>query len=267
MSAPLVTHGMPFEQYLAVDAISAHGLMQIERSPAHFDHARRQTHAPTPAQALGTLTHLAILEPEEYARRVRVAPDCDRRTKAGKEVYAAFDAEVGQIPGAVVVTPDQDARARGMREAVMHQPFARALLADGHAEVTLRWDLEATACKARPDFICVGHEAIVDLKTAADASPDAFAKSAGNWRYHLQTAWYADAAVTCGLGERAFVFLVVEPEPPHAAALYQLDEVSVESGRARYRRALDIYRECAAVGRWPGYSHQIQTIGVPRWAL
>lgn len=267
MSAPLVTHGMPFEAYLAVDAISAHGLMQIERSPAHFDHTRRQPHAPTPAQALGALTHLAVLEPEEYTRRVRIAPETDRRTKAGKEDYAAFEADVGRIPGAIIATPDHDATARGMREAVMRHPFARALLADGHAEVTLRWDLEATACKARPDWVCVGHEVIVDLKTAADASPDAFAKAAGNWKYHLQCAWYADAAVTCDLGERAFVFLVAEPEPPHAVALYQLDDVSVEAGRARYRRALDTYRECIAAGRWPGYFHQIETIGVPRWAL
>jgi len=75
---------MPFSDYLALDAMSAHGLMQIERSPAHYRHAIDTPHAPTPAQALGTAAHMAILEPDHYEAHAHVAPNVDRRTKAGK---------------------------------------------------------------------------------------------------------------------------------------------------------------------------------------
>lgn len=263
---PEITNDLPFADYLAIDAISAHGLMQIERSPLHFWHSRQTPRAPTPAQQLGTLTHLCVLEHDAYLATVRVAPDVDRRTKNGKEAAAAFESECAEI-GATVATPEQDAKARAMREAVMAQPFARALLADGHAEVTLCWDHEGTACKARPDWLCCGHEVIVDLKTAADASPAAFAKASGNFKYHMQAAWYSDAAERVGLGARAFVFIAVEPEPPYAVGLYRLDEHALHAGRIRYQRALDAYRECMATDAWPGYAREIQTIEIPKWAL
>lgn len=263
-----IINGLPFADYLKQDAISAHGLMQIERSPLHFRQSRLTPHAPTPAQALGTLTHLAVLEPDDYARRVRVAPECDRRTKAGKETAAAFDAECAEI-GAIVATAEQDALARAMREAVMAQPFARALLADGQAETTLQWTDADTglACKARPDWLCAGHQVIVDLKTARDASEQAFAKACGNFAYHLQASWYQDAVRACGLGERDFVFLAVEPEPPYAVALYQLDDEALRVGRIRARQALERYAECLAADRWPGYAKEILTLSIPRWAL
>ncbi|MFD2112059.1 PD-(D/E)XK nuclease-like domain-containing protein [Thiorhodococcus fuscus] len=266
-SKPGIHHGVAFEDYLALRAVSAHGLMQIERSPAHYRTSIETPHAPSAAQALGTLTHLCVLEPEEYRQRVRVAPAVDRRTKAGKETFAAFEAEVTAIPDAMIATAEQDTKARAMRESVMAQPFARALLADGAAEVTLLWDQDGTFCKARPDWLCSGHEVIVDLKTAADASEQAFAKACGNYRYHLQAAWYQDAVMRVGLGDRVFVFIAVEPEPPYAAGLYQIDDQALRVGRIRYERALETYRECVATNDWPGYAREIRTIELPKWAL
>lgn len=265
---PEITHGIPFEDYLAIDAISAHGLMQIERSPSHFWHSRQTPRAPTPAQQLGTLTHLCVLEHDAYLATVRVAPDVDRRTKNGKEAAAAFESECAEI-GATVATPEQDAKARAMREAVMAQPFARALLDDGRAEVTMQWTDAATGvnCKARADWVCAGHEVICDLKTAADASERAFAKACGQWSYHIQAAHYVDAALACGLGERAFVFVAVEPEPPHAVGLYQIDEEALCVGRIRRNRALETYCECLASDVWPGYATEILTLSLPKWAL
>ena len=258
---------MLFAEYLALDAISAHGLMQIERSPAHFWHARQEPHVATPAQALGTLTHLAVLEWDVYQESVRVAPELNRRTNAGKDAAAAFEAECDAI-GAVIATPEQDQKARAMREAVMTQPFARLLLADGQAETTLQWTVDGLACKARPDWLCGGHQVIVDLKTARDASPAGFAKAAGQYTYHIQDAWYSDAAARFQeIGERAFIFLAVEPEPPYAVGLYQLDDESRRVGRIRYQRAFDRYRECVESGVWPSYQTEITPLSLPKWAL
>lgn len=263
----MITHGVPFADYLTIDAISAHGLMQIERSPLHFWHGRQTPRAPTPAQALGTLTHLAILEWDRYQDAVVVAPDVDRRTKAGREAYKDFEDTLRFDPDAIGATAEQDARARAMREAVMAQPFARALLADGAAEVTLQWDLDGTACKARPDWVCGGHEVVVDVKTAREADPTGFAKAAGAYTYHLQAAHYIDAAEQCGLGQRAFVFVAIETDPPYAVGLYQLDEEALRVGRIRRDRALDTYRDCLASGQWPGYATDILTLSLPKWAL
>lgn len=265
---PKAIHGLPFDEYLALDAMSAHGLMLVERSPLHFQHAKREPRAPSTAQALGTLTHMAVLEWDRYQSLVRVAPDVDRRTKLGKETAAAFEAECAEI-GAIVATVDQDQKACAMREAVMGQPFARALFESGSAEVTLSWiDTETSvACKARPDWVCDEVAALVDLKTAADASEPAFAKASGSFKYHMQAAWYQDAAESCGLGERAFIFVAVEPDPPHGVGLYELDPEAIRVGRIRNRRALETYAECLASGEFSAYPREIQTLVLPKWAL
>lgn len=258
--------GIPFADYLKIDACSAHGLMLIERSPAHYRASIEAPRAPTPAQALGTLAHLLILEPDREASEVAVAPAVDGRTKAGKEAKEAFARE---SEGKLIVTKDDMTKARAMRESVMAQPYARALLEDGQAESTLLWKDHETGlnCKARPDWLCGGHAVTVDLKTACDASPDGFAKASGQYTYHMQSGHYTDAAIACGLGERTFVFIVVETEPPYAVGLYQLDAEAIFVGRQRIRRALETYARCRESGEWPGYATEIKTLSLPKWAL
>ena len=262
-------YDLPFAEYLRLPRVSAHGLMQIERSPMHYRHAIDTPHDPTPAQALGTLAHMAILEPDRYERCVHVAPEVDRRTKAGKAADQEFRDALADDPDAVVASQSQHDLARGMADAVRAQPYAAALLEDGAAEVSmLATDPETgTPLKSRADWVCGAHQAIVDVKTAKDACDDAFSRAAGTYRYHLQAALYQDVAALCGLGERAFVFLVVESEPPHGVALYQLEDAAMHAGRVRYQRALERYRECQKTGEWPGYPREIQPLILPKWSM
>ena len=269
MSAPdtnipwQVIEHLEFDAYRAIDAINCSGLKLIERSPAHYLQSRLEPREATPSQALGTLAHLLILEPAR-ADEVMVAPECDRRTKDGKAAWAAFQEAAA---GRLVATQDQLDAARWMRDAVDRSPYARALLSDGTPEVTLLYRLDSTPIKCRLDWLCGGHDVILDLKTASDASESEFARAAGKYGYHLQAALYADAADACRIGPRSFVFLVVENTAPWAVALYQLDETAMHAGRIRYQRALDTYRTCLAADAWPGYPNEIQPLSMPKWAL
>ena len=53
LDGPRVIYDLDFDEYRAIDAINASGLKLLERSPAHFQQARLEPHAPTAAQALG----------------------------------------------------------------------------------------------------------------------------------------------------------------------------------------------------------------------
>jgi hypothetical protein len=262
LDGPRVIHGLDFDEYRAIDAINASGLKLLERSPAHFQQARLEPHAPTAAQALGTLTHLAILEWDRYQALVRVAPDVDRRTKLGKETAAAFEAECAEI-GAIVATAEQDQKARAMRDRVMDQPFARALLADGAAEVTLLWQDPETGldCKARLDWLCGGHEVIADIKTCSSASEWDFRQAARRYDYAIQSVHYSEGAMHSGLGERQFILIAIESDPPHGVQLFTFDEPTLHAARVRRERAMQRYLECVATGQWPAYPVEIAQIG------
>ena len=266
------------EQYHGGPGINKSLLDLVDTAPARALYALTSANdnSPTAAQVIGTALHSLVLEPDDFAARYVLAPKFDRRTKAGKEAAAAFEAEhAGKIP----VDPDDWAQLHAMRDAVMAHPGARHLLTSGRgfAELSVYWTDEATGelCRCRPDW-WRADGILVDLKTTEDASREGFRRSLVNWRYHVQAPYYLDgteAAHRAGHAPEgfqrpvAFAFVVVEKKAPHLVAVYVLDTESMEVGRAEYRDNLDTLVECKRTGIWPGYGDDPQSLGVPEWYL
>ncbi|MBB1074514.1 PD-(D/E)XK nuclease-like domain-containing protein [Rhodoferax sp. 4810] len=251
--------------YRAIDAVNVHSLMLFERSPAHYMYGKTHPNESTPAKQLGTLIHLAVLELPEYNRRVVVAPAIDKRTKEGKALFSAFNDSL--LPDSLVVTQAQHEIVSDIRTELNKNTYAQILLNSGESEVTLTWTDDDTGlrCKARPDWLCNNLDVIVDLKTANDASAASFAKSAAKYKYHMQAAFYLDALKACGLGDRAFIHIVTETEPPYGVALYQLDDDAIERGRERYKTAMRKLKHCMKTKDFPSYPMEIQPLSLPPW--
>ena len=121
-------------------------------------------------------------------------------------------------------------------------------------------------CKCRPDWLTDDGSLIIDLKTTEDASPKGFEKSVGNWRYHVQAAWYLHGIEQAsGTRPDQFIFICVEKKPPYAVAVYAADPEMIEIGWQQAQRDLEVLATCKAANAWPGYSDQIETISLPRW--
>ena len=159
--------------YHAHPAVSKSHLDLIARSPLHY-WARyldpdRQPLEPTPAMRLGTALHTHVLERSRWDEEIAVAPQCDRRTKAGKEAFASFEANAA---GKTVITCDDAEVVMAMGRSVMRHPGAAMLLGlPGKAETTHIWTDVATGlqCKCRPDWLTDDGRLLVDLKTTEDA--------------------------------------------------------------------------------------------------
>jgi hypothetical protein len=253
-------------EYHADPAVSKSHLDQVARSPAHywarFLDPDRVPPDPTPAMVLGTALHTAVLEPHLWGEQFAVPPQAfDRRTKAGKELAQAFEAET---QGKTVLTPDDAARIKRMADAV-HQHPASSFLLDlpGTREASYFWDDEETGlrCKCRPDWHSADCRIIVDVKTTEDASPRGFQKSVANWRYHVQANWYQRPFTEA----EQFLFIAVEKQPPHLVAVYAATPAMVAAGGRAADENLRLIASCRAAGQWPGYSDEIQPIDLPTW--
>lgn len=215
---------------------------------------------------LGTALHTHVLELDRWDQEIAVAPACDRRTKAGKEAYAAFqDAAAGKT----VISADDAEQVQAMARAVFRHPGATMLLGlPGKAETTHMWT-DATygvECKCRPDWLTDDGSIVVDLKTTKDASPRGFRRSIGDFRYQVQAAWYLHGLEQAtGRRPDQFVFICVEKEPPYACAVYAADAEMIERGHQQAMADLGELAACRAADRWPSYSDQIETIGLPGW--
>lgn len=253
--------------------IGKSGLDLINKAPIiyyqkYLDPNRVWDDDQTPSMLLGSATHCAVFEADQFAHRYVVAPQIDKRTNAGKDAWAAFSAEC-QAKRLKLISADQYEAAMRMADAVFKHPMSRQLLDMGGLSEQRVDFIEPTtgvAGKMKADRITPSH-IIIDLKTTKDASPAEFAKSMANYRYHVQDAWYSDGLQTATqVKTEAFIFIAVESDTGLVKP-YILDEESRQLGRELYQANLHTYKECLATGIWPAYGDDISEIRLPSWAF
>lgn len=248
--------------YHELDAVGKSDLDKIAQSPLHWKYAFREE---TPAMRIGSAVHCAALEPERFSAEYAVAPECDKRTKAGKERFAEFEAANA---GRTVLSLEDGLLCVNAQQAIQSHPMARSLLSTGQPEVSALWEDEefGVHCRARYDWL-TSEGVLIDLKTTQDASPAAFSMSCAKFRYHVQAAWYLDSYLAAtGDLPMSFIFIAVEKAPPYAVAVYELDAEAIEFGRQLARRDLARYATARELDVWPGYADTVQSLSLPAWA-
>jgi hypothetical protein len=233
--------------------------------PADYDWARRHPYRPTRAMELGTVVHGMILG---TGQDVAVLDFENRRGNAYKEAETKA-LKAGQVP---MLAKDY-AEAKAIADAVKAHDTAGALFQDGDAEVSMfaRDEEFGIWLRGRTDWLTFidGQPVIVDLKTAADASDDARAKSAADQSYYIQDPVYRRilaAILHCDPEDIDFVFVVVQTSGRHQVRMHRLHPLDYERGRARARQAMEIYRDCSQTGVWPDHPEDIDDLSLPAYA-
>jgi hypothetical protein len=268
---PGIYNGIPNEEYHRGqdwrDMMNASSLKHLRRSAAHYLAAKENPIDPTPAMILGSLVHCAVLEPERFAAETILQPEkFDRRTKAGKEAAAEFEA---RAEGKTVLTVDQDAICTGIINSLFsgRHETARKLLEGGKPEVSFAWEDAMTGqmSKCRVDWLR-SDNIMVELKSTADASHKAFMRQCANLDYDLSAAWYR-GGVKAVTGEKMdYVFIVVETSAPFEIAVYTPDDAFIENGKAKIRQALETYTKAKESGIFAGYADEVTELELPPWA-
>ena len=263
---PGLYENVPEHSYRQWDAVNQSTLWTFRRSAAHARHAFLHPSS-SPTTDLGSAIHAVLLEPQKLEDRYAVRPPgIDARTKEGKIALAAFkDANAGKV---ILGQRSDFDTLRGVRDAVLDHPVALELLtAPGFTEASFRWDDGEVACKGRADRIVefAGDEVVVDVKSTADASPRAMARSFEQYGYALQAAFYLDGLDALEPAARRFIVIAVEKEPPYGIAIYEPDLVWLDYGRTLYRAYLAQWAQCRKNGTWPSYPTSVGVLEAPQW--
>jgi exodeoxyribonuclease VIII len=261
---------IPPQEYHASEGISSHDLRMMNHSPAYYKHAKSQPQKPKSHYAIGTLLHTAVLEPDKFESSYTIAPDCEKRSNADKEIWRISE-ELASLENKVLVKSGDLEEINRIRDSVFsHKSAAAAIQCGGSFEPSLYAKDPDTGIllRARPDLVSNGN-AIIDLKTTTfgGASKHSFARSIAKFRYDCQAAFYLDMIALCEDPKDVFVWIAVEKEPPYAVAVYYLDEKSIQAGRTQYRADLAIYKESVESGNWGGYSQEMEEISLPDYRL
>lgn len=269
--------GVPAEDYhyRELHVASKGGLDLVRRSPAHFlAWVSGEDRPETKPFAFGTALHMRLLEPERFERTYLVAPEFGplRKTDAcsseqAKENKTRRSAWMAEYAGATILDASSGMATLAMIDAIAEHPIARPLLEGGEPELTMRWRCPASGleCKARSDFYRADIATVVDVKSAADASIDAFDRSVRSFGYHRIEGHYRDGFEVLGAPLEHHLFVVIEKTPPFAIAIYSLDERYRRRGEREVARARVTLADCLVTNRWPAYPETIQTLPLPPW--
>jgi len=219
----------------------------------------------TDAMWEGQMIHMVILEPEKFDCIMGELPINQKTMKPygrdTKTVEEAVEAWRSQFPEGDLLSPEDKSKFLKYREVFHGNPEAMELLEASPKEwrefwviweepntgLTVRIRLDAYA----PDF---RHGSIWDIKSIADAHPDAIAKAVDEKGYDIQDVTYEAALEDMGIPVSNFFFVFLSKDPTPEVVRRRLSEQDRESARSDMMWAMSKMADCYRTGEWPGYT-------------
>lgn len=160
-----------------------------------------------------------------------------------------------------------------MVESCYRDAVIQKLIKNTEYQVSCFWTDEQTGLrlKSRPDICTTKKKVIVNIKTAADGSPQAFSKDLAKHDYPLQACMEITGCLRTGLLEDidTYLWLVVEKNPPFNATLYDFSKSDIEMGMDELEYVLRKIKRAHEEDLFPGYTdradnpHGILTAEIP----
>jgi len=200
---------------------------------------------------IGTVAHMAMLEPHLLTEKVAVIEYSSYRTKDAQEMRDDARA-CGKIP----MLEEQFKEIQAMRKELFSHPIASKAFAKGNPEQSLIWKDEKSGvwCKSRPDWTPESGSYLIDYKTSATANPEKFIKQSSSLGYHQKAAWQLEAAqIVTGKRPRSFYFVVQSTKSPYLVSVFELDATAILWGEIANAKAREIFSKCLKESYWPGY--------------
>lgn len=258
------------EHRALVDFPSISELGLFSRSPFFYkrlikDKAKPKETSSRGAKRKGTLFHLLLLEPMEYAEKVILLPeDYNGRTKEGKALKAEIDEKEKQ--GFFYIDLEEHNEYQQAAKRIYEIPELQKMIEETIHEKTILFHPDnKTKCKARLDAFSVEKNYILDLKTTASVKD--FSDSIVKFNYAAQAAFYVDAFKALYESEPKFYWLAIELSTPYEFRLLTPSEQTLEVGRSIYRRYLEEFSKCSESDTWPDQYKGIEEVSVPQWVI
>ena len=107
----------------------------------------------------------------------------------------------------------------------------------------------------------------MDVKTTArSAEPDSWGRTQMvGMGYYVSAAWYRRGVEALCNVSPAYVFLVIEAEPPYLCSLVGVDPAVCELGAQKITHGMNAWAACQRSGKWPAYPNRVAYPEIPAW--
>ena len=230
----LLKFGDDTEYYSDNEYVTNSMLGLLNKSPQHLLQYMQGAQEESKALDIGKAFHTMVLEPSKIDNQVIVFEGKTRRGKAWDE----FKMENADK---TIVSTSEWNMINNMSNILFENEQAMSFISESKHEVVEVWEDRGINCKGKADMVVTNiddKKILIDLKTTRDSSPESFRRSAYNYGYDRQAAFYLD-----GFQADEFWFLVIEKESPYRVGIYKASEEFIEGGRQKNQSLLERYKE------------------------
>lgn len=257
MIAKGIHHDLAENIYHSDPALSSTNLKRFMKSPRHF---RLEKPEDTAVFRMGRAIHGMAFDQNVFFRDCLVVDASSRNTKVYKE--AAAEAEEGQT---IYLQKEID-EAREIAAYVRTDAVAKDYFQNAYFETSFFWHEQGQDCRARTDIWQPAAQRVSDLKSVADASPEAFTRAVFKYKWHISAAWYRRGLESCGQKLDEWIWIAVEKTHPYAVQVYRPDMSFLDLADAEIDQALRYMASCYEADRWPSYADGVFNLALPGWA-
>jgi hypothetical protein len=233
-------------EYQHLSGVSSHALKAMNVSPAHcwakyLNPQRPESQPPSSSIRIGSLVHCLMLTPDLYDREFVLYDHDNRRTKVGRERWAALEAT-----GKTVVTQAEMETARTIQKSLLYRNRISRLLDAPLREHLIIKDRgpNRLPLKSRLDAYHPDAKCIVELKTVR--SLEFINVALTKYGYLLSAAFYMTVA-----DADDFIFIFVETSEPFTAVTLEMTHEQQLIGFLEFQEALKRFDECWQNNDWP----------------
>ncbi len=275
INSPGIYRDVPVEEYDAIPALRRTFAWNIfDKSPGQAVY-QRDNPKYKKCWDTGTMTHTALIEPEEFPQKYQVMPayelDEDNKTKGGKvpsspkmtgyykDKKAEF--EIMCVAGGkdMVTQADYD-MAYTFGKNIRKHPVAGRFYKRGTAsEAVVVGEIHGVLCKCRFDSLAEGGmPSGADIKTTKDADAREWRHSVRKFGYYFQAEMYLALARSAGLVDPNFLFIICDKTPPYEVVVREIGPRTLQLGALHVKQALATYKQCVKDDKWPHYPDGIE---------
>lgn len=200
-------------------------------------------------KAMGTATHVAVLEPDLWNKKVVVLEYESYQKKA-----AQAERDDALASGRTPITLPQADKIQGMLRALRSHGVARDAFTEGKGEQTIVWK-DDIWFKVRIDWLKNHRRFAIDYKTCPSAHPSKFVTHAYSMGYLIQGALqcYALSTINDDKISLEYYYVAQERNPPYCCAVYKLTPDALEWGLRFVVKAKQMFMACLERNEWPMY--------------
>lgn len=237
---------MDYKSYRAHPAISKSDLDLIRSGGvANFIYSRSVNHAEkSKSLSVGDAYHTKLLEPEKFGSKFSCGLNLPRRKDVDKKAHADHEKACSEKRLTMLSIEDMSNLDKMIEDTSKHPYFGLFKAENFEVEKSLFFNVNGVDCKSRLDYINHDLKLLIDVKTSGDISR--LWQSFRDYRYHVQSEFYTEAAEQNGMEGYRFLFFVISTNSPkgyHDIRLMDIPDDKKEEGRRFFMEDIDTYKE------------------------